>query len=138
MTTLPDGLGSVAGAQELADWFGKWPSFHDGEILCLHLNRTGQSLLRVWTWHMTEEVDAAGFYILDKHVVVDFLLTSITTLELFDFSPQNAVFGLLISRVAEAYSIEVDPSYGLGGNIHCSNLSVLFRPGKPSDSDETE
>ena len=37
---LPDDLKAIGGAQELQDWFGYWPSFHDGEIISLRLNRT--------------------------------------------------------------------------------------------------
>ena len=29
----------IAGAAELVEWFGRWPSFHDAEIVSLELNR---------------------------------------------------------------------------------------------------
>jgi hypothetical protein len=35
---LPAGLDSIAGAQELYDWFGYWPGFHDAEVLKLRLS----------------------------------------------------------------------------------------------------
>src|SRR3977135_2195987 len=30
---LPDGLRAVTGAQQLHDWFGYWPTFHDAEVI---------------------------------------------------------------------------------------------------------
>ena len=28
---LPDGVRAVTGAQQLHDWFGYWPTFHDAD-----------------------------------------------------------------------------------------------------------
>ena len=49
-------LAGIAGAPELYDWFGRWPHFHDAEVLSPHLNRTGSSVLTVHAWDMTGKV----------------------------------------------------------------------------------
>lgn len=54
---VPIELQNIPGAMQLDSWFGCWPSFHDAEIISLHLNRNGNSFLRVHTWEMTKEVD---------------------------------------------------------------------------------
>jgi hypothetical protein len=35
------------GTDKIIQWFGQWPSFHDAEILELHLNRTGESWIKI-------------------------------------------------------------------------------------------
>ncbi|HEX8896508.1 MAG TPA: hypothetical protein VF783_24540, partial [Terriglobales bacterium] len=59
-------LAGIAGAPELYDWFGRWPQFHDAEVLSPHLNRTGSSVLTVHAWDMRDKVDSDGFYVFDR------------------------------------------------------------------------
>jgi hypothetical protein len=59
---LPGGLESVAGAQELHDWFGYWPSFHDAEVIEFSIGTAAPSRLLVHTWEMTNRVNEQGHY----------------------------------------------------------------------------
>ena len=45
---FPPALGTIEGAKNLRDWFGYWPSFHDAEVILLHLNRSDASTL-LWS-----------------------------------------------------------------------------------------
>ena len=60
--------------QALLDHFGYWPSFHDANVM----SYTGPSSerqtveLALHTWEMTSEVDAKGYCVLQKHVLVTF------------------------------------------------------------------
>src|SRR5580692_10626257 len=118
---MPTELKSIRGAQELYNWFGFWPSFHDAEVVTLHLNRKGPSYMAVHTWEMTERVDSKGYYELAKHVVVQFVLEELLTLSLEGFSGQNVIFGL-----------SLDPCYGVSGSIEAASLSINIAPGAPS------
>ena len=134
---IPDGLDAIAGAQELHDWFGYWPSFHDGEIISLHLNRTNPSSLKIHTWEMTKELDEAGYYLVTKDVVVEFLIDISGTddcLELSGFSGQNVVFGLDIDKTDSGYTLVISQCYGLAGTIKADNISIRLAPGKPERS----
>jgi hypothetical protein len=82
---MPNAIDEVAGSQALIEWFGRWPSFHDGEILSISLSRSGSSCVRIHTWEMTKEVDEKGYFILRKHVIVSFFLDELTDLELNGF-----------------------------------------------------
>ena len=131
---LPDGLNAVTGAQQLHDWFGCWPTFHDAEIISLHLNRRNPSILKIHTWEMTKEVDQTGHYVMEKDVVVDFEIdvsNEDDSLELYGFSHQNVIFGLAINKDDSAYKLDIDPCYGLGGIIKADNISIRITPGKP-------
>jgi len=48
---------------------------------------------------MTKETDERGYYVLAKHVVVEFVLEEIPDLSLSGFSHQNVLFGLWLSMI---------------------------------------
>jgi len=131
--SLPNGLEAISGAHELHDWFGYWPSFHDAEIMRLDLNRHGSSTLFVHTWEMTDKIDGEGFYVLDKHVVVEFMLEDVSGLNLTGFNFQNVIFELSIEKKEEGFLLDLAPCYGLAGTIEAKNLSIRLHPGKPPE-----
>jgi hypothetical protein len=139
----------ISGGSDLISWFGHTPSFHDAEIVSFNLNRRSASTLVLHTWNTTREVDGRGYFVLDKHAVVTFLLEEILDLELGGFSHQNVVFGLVLRRApdrpdrspfyfrdgsADDFEIELEPCFGLSGRIRCRRVSVTFVPGKPDDA----
>jgi hypothetical protein len=140
---------SIPGGPDLLGWFGRVPSFHDAEIVSLNLQRRAPSQLAVHAWNTTGEVDARGYFILDRHAVVTFTIEDIVDLELASFSQQNVLFGLHLRRAPahpdrgrfnfldpspDDYEIELEPCYGLHGIIRCRRVSVTFVPGKPDDT----
>jgi hypothetical protein len=139
---------SVPGGSELVAWFGHAPSFHDAEIVSLSLNRRSASTLVLHAWNTTKEVDDRGYFVLDRHAVVTFVLLDILDLELDGFSHQNVVSGLILRRAPDRpdrssfywrdaspddFEIELEPCFGLDGRIRCRSVSVSFVPGKPDD-----
>jgi hypothetical protein len=130
---LPDELHAIIGAQELHDWFGYWPKFHDAEIVSLHLHRRGSSSLLIHTWETMNEVDDRGYFVHTKHVVVEFLFENISELDLGGFSHQNVVFGLELVKKDAGFLLTLDPCYGLAGAIEAQRVSIRLNPGKPSD-----
>ncbi len=118
--TTAELLCEVPGGQQLMEWFGgRVPSFHDAEVLELALDRDkARCNIKIHAFQMTSEVDAKGFFVLDRHVVVSFQLEGVANLELNDFNEQNAIYGLALSRTADqGFRLELDPCYGLFGFI---------------------
>ena len=143
----------VPGGSELVRWFGQVPSFHDAEILSLHLRRKGQSALRLHGWIMTGEVGHDGYLVLDKHAVVTFALESIMDLQLEQFSVQNVIFGLALRRafdrpdrrhylslrpLPEDIELELEACYGLCGLIRARSVAITFEPGQPNEQDMSQ
>jgi immunity protein 50 of polymorphic toxin system len=143
---------AVPGGADLVRWFGQVPSFHDAEILSLHLCRKGQSTLCVLGWINTGEVGPNGYYVLDRHAVVTFVLTDVMDLQLDGFSQQNVIAGLVLRRAPDradrrAYlalaphpqdieiELELEPCYGLDGFIRARSVAITFEPGKPTAQD---
>jgi hypothetical protein len=128
---MPVEIGRIQGASELEEWFGYWPSFHDAEVIGLHLNRKGSSSLRVHTWEMTKEMDDKGFYVLAKHIVVEFIFEAVCGLSLNGFNHQNVIFGLAIDKTDCGFRVTLDNCYGLAGSIEAKSISLRLTPGKP-------
>jgi hypothetical protein len=130
-------IGLVPGAAALVDWFeGRWPSFHDAEVLGLSLDREdARCSLRVHAFRMTSQVDAKGYFVCDRHVAVTFEFKDVTHLELEDFNHQNAIYGLELSRTeGGGFRVEIEPAYGLAGAIEALGLRIEIQPGVPPGS----
>jgi hypothetical protein len=140
----------VSGGADLVRWFGQVPSFHDAEILSLHLARKGQSVLRLHGWINTGEVDQNGHFVLDRHAIVTFTLNEVMDLQLDGFSIQNVIGELVLRRAPDRperrgylaldplpqdIEIELVPCYGLSGLIRARTVSVTFEPGKPNSQE---
>jgi Immunity protein 50 len=121
----------VPGAKDLLDWFGYWPTFHDAEIVSLSLNRHGESVLTVHTWHMTSRVDDKGFYVLERHVVVSLYFSQIVDLELTGFSQQNVVSSIAFQKEDAGYRVSLGGCYGLSGWILARQVRLGITPGQP-------
>lgn len=124
--STPDIDRLLDGTAAVVQWFGRWPSFHDAEIIYLKLAREGPSVLRVYP------------YSPKKPAAVDFFLEEITDLELADFSSQNVISSLDIDIVVDqtkgrAVRLMLGPCYGLAGRIDARRVRVELVPGESSD-----
>ena len=128
---VPAEIAGIQGSAELHDWFGYWPNFHDAEIISLHLNRSGHSSMRAHTWEMTKEIDQNGYYVLTKHLVVEFVFENISGLDLNGFSHQNVVFGIEIQKTESGFRLTLQGCYGMEGSIEAEKMSLRLASGKP-------
>ncbi|MBL0159308.1 MAG: hypothetical protein IPP47_19680 [Bryobacterales bacterium] len=118
----------VPGYAELAELcVRQFPSFHDAEILSLHLNRDGVSNLRIrLVSQELRHVAAGGGDAADS--VVTFRLEEISDLELRDFSCQNVISGLTLSKTESGIRLELGPCYGLAGWLEARRVSIEWTP----------
>lgn len=128
---FPVELAAINGAEELRNWLGYWPSFHDAEIISLHLNRADASTLVVYTWEMTNEIDAKGYYVEAKHVVVEFVMNAVFDLSLSGFNHQNVISSLSVDRLESGYRLTLGYCFGIAGTIDAEEISIRSTPGKP-------
>jgi Immunity protein 50 len=121
----------IPGGKALFDWFGHMPSFHDAELLEIDLVSKGPSTLRIHTWEMTDKVDARGYFVLDKHVVVTITLEEITRIDLVDFNLPGIILDLEIERVDEGIEFAWGGSYGCDGTLRAKKAYFDLKAGKP-------
>lgn len=131
MTPPNSTLHDIPGGAALFDWFGHVPRFHDAELLEIAFSGKGPGLLRIHAWNMTDQVDAEGYFISDKHATVTLALDGVKAIELVDFDIPAIIFDLQITKVDETYRIEWTSSYGVAGFIAAKQMRASFEPGKP-------
>jgi hypothetical protein len=129
---LPVDLESIVGAQQLFDWFGYWPKFHDAEVVRFQFELGSPIALTIHTWAMTNRVDAAGFYETTKHATVDLLLDGVTRLDLQDPWENSILLSLGFERIDTGFRLGLTSAYGLCGEIEAEKVSLHVKPGKPS------
>jgi hypothetical protein len=132
----------VQGSEKLLAIFGRWPSFHDAEVIEIQLSRVRagsrsnryegpQLLARIHTWNITNEVDSTGHYVLKNHTLVTILFSDVRELKLEGFNHQNAISGLTIqpkettNPTDSKFHIEVDPSFGVDATFDCASVEIL-------------
>jgi hypothetical protein len=127
----------VENAELLTRVFGRWPSFHDAEILAIRLDRgsgvsVGPSLeADVHLFEMTSEVLPTGFYVLRNHTLVSLRFDEIDNMKLADFNHQNVIYGLTLEDVSAQqlervkWKVSFDPSYGVSAEFECRTVGVV-------------
>lgn len=132
---------SLPGGQDIIDWFGFCPSFHDATLERLEL--FGDGLLSLRTHRMTNQMDEKGFYILDRHAVVTLHLKAVTGVKL-EGDGGSIISHLSIRRLAadatssdwptcggpSAGDIEIafTTSIGLCGSLFTKSLEFGLQP----------
>ncbi|MEQ6289593.1 Imm50 family immunity protein [Vogesella sp. GCM10023246] len=100
----------IEGYEQVIDRFGRWPSFHDGEVLRIILDRSlrlpgGPSIPSVEVylrgWIMGPELADDGRYTLHNDSVIHFLFEDISAFELEGFNQQNVVTSLNLELSGE-------------------------------------
>lgn len=125
-------LHGIPGVEALVEWFGRMPRFHDAELLEISFSSKGAGVLRVHAWNMTDEVDAQGYFVLDRHVVVTLALDGVSTIDCADFHMvPGIIFDLEITKVDEHFRIEWSASYGVTGSVTAKQVQITLEPGKP-------
>lgn len=117
--------------------FGMWPSFHDGEVLRIVLDRSAPSKARtpsleisIRGWIMGPEVTSEGFYQQNHDSVVHFLFEDIFDLEIEGFNQQNVLSSLNLALMDSpsgltALRVELEHCYLFAGEFSAGKAKVL-------------
>jgi len=120
----------ILDAHKVTDRFGKWPDFHDAEIVRLHLDRGGPSgptlefTLFGWGWNGI--VLPSGLYDRANLSLVHFRCDGLEEDNEFGgFNHQNVLRSLRFERIGELIQVEMSPSFGIGGQFTCRSVRVI-------------
>jgi hypothetical protein len=126
----------IRNVELLTNIFGRFPSFHDAEVLSLALERgerdiSGPTLeTRIHVFEMTSEVDENKRLVLKNHSIVRFRFSEIIDLEINEFNHQNVLSGLYIERNQDQgsetplFKVTFEGIYGMHADFHCRGISV--------------
>lgn len=130
MDLVPETWSNIPGADAILAWYGGVPSFHDAEVLRLHLNRSEPSVLELQVTYPTRSI-------------VTFFLEQWIDVQINGFSRQN-VLGEMTLRVADDRVVEpweygvglrpgeiefdLAPCFGAYGKIRANVSRVTVRP----------
>jgi Immunity protein 50 len=136
------GASLIDGSDKLTSIFGRWPSFHDSEVVSLAFDRAGPTITaNIHVFEMTSEISSTGHYICRKHCVATLRFLQVDEIECEGFNHQNALMGLVINdgshRQKERIKFEVslDGAYGVDLSFACSGIEVHdVTPGIPGGS----
>lgn len=129
---------NIPGAQPIADWFGRWPSFHDAEVMTFHIDREqSRSFIRIRVFTTSDRTDTRGRYIRDRDAMVSFEFAGIKSLHIEgeDADSQNVISGLLIEPVTDGYRLVLSPCYGVAGEMVVKELRVRLETTFQPESD---
>jgi Immunity protein 50 len=129
---------AIGGYEKLKSVFGRWPSFHDSEVLWIRLDRrrpgegygpTLDALIHVF--QMTSEIGQSGAYILRHHSLAHFRFHDVVELRLEEFNCQNVLWELAISDIRERqmerihFQVDFVPSFGVSASFQCHLIELL-------------
>jgi len=124
--------GVIGADTVLAEFGGKWPSFHDAEVHRFSIERTQEhdvvAILRV---HL-RRYEARNVGTVDYHqaltqsVLIDFKFTGVEDLAVSEFNQQNVIDDIALSfGSGEAVSVEVPGIYGFDAAWKCRRVEVV-------------
>jgi hypothetical protein len=107
-------LATIPGGPELISWFGGTASFHDAEVVRLHLDREGASRLEL----------SVGW---PSDARVTFILTDWIDANISGFSHQNVIGELLIREPTDREAAIWERGVGMLAGDHEIVLAPIFR-----------
>ena len=129
----------IEGYEQVIARFGQWPSFHDGEVLRVVLDRLNRSAsganiptaeLHIRGWIMGPEVTDEGFFKLHNDSVVRLLFEDIFDFDLEGFNQQNVLSSLVLTLIedpngSQALHVELEHCYLFSGEFSTRRAKVL-------------
>lgn len=110
--------------------YGRWPMFHDGEIMSLLMDRTrilfgdvanATVEIVIHCFEMAEALEENECPRSVSHNLVHFAFDQVEEVVLNQFNHQNALMGLLFHKLADdsnpRFKVTVDSAFGLAGSF---------------------
>ena len=124
-------------AERLTSVFGRWPSFHDAEVIAFSAERalpfkSGATAARVAV-HVREyqasgQGTASYQQELRKSVLITFLFLQAEEIQIDGFNHQNVINSLTVqaspSEGRPALEVNIESIWGFGGTFRCSSVAI--------------
>jgi len=121
-------LEAIPGYSEVVAWFGLWPSFHDAEIVDIHLKRAAASYVRILAWITSTETDSEGYFLREKFATIVIAFDGLRDIHLGGFSSQNVIAGLDLEVTETGAKLTLHPCFGVSGTIEAETVRLEVHP----------
>jgi hypothetical protein len=139
---MPNADVPVDGSEKLIETFGYWPSFHDAEVIELHLSRGDVNpdarlyvfpvlTTRLHLWELTDEVDPKGHLVQRCHTLATLRFHDVDDFKMEGFNHQNAILGISISSEERGSGlppyrvVHFKPAFGITASFKCFRIEVV-------------
>ena len=121
----------VLGNEKVKSIFGRWPIFHDAEIMSFtferdNKNKTGRVILKLNYWENdTEYSDDIHYeYVKKNNSIITLIFSGLFDSEVDGFNYQNVINELRFKEIKDGVLVEIDSIFGIGGKLKCKNVEV--------------
>lgn len=128
-------LFQIPGGSSAIEWFGREPKFHDAEVLDIRLMQNAASSIRLLAWNNTDFVDEDGYFLTEKHAIVDIVFQAVDLIELSNFGDghKGIVFSLEFTGSTQRTEVSWTSSVGVEGRIVGRGVSISVSPHQPAE-----
>ena len=113
----------------VVNFYGYWPSFHDSNVPEYRAPTLNDPSLEftLHTWQMTNEVDAKGYFVLQKHALVKFYFDGLTSVQMDEFGANNILFDVSFMKtdIDTEFSVELNSVMAMPGSFNARNGAVV-------------
>ena len=123
-------MAQVVNAELIWNHFGRWPAFHDAEIVKVIFEThpaTGRYSITftVEAFEMTRNVSAQGYFELAKRCLIEIQFTGIEEITFEDFRHQNVLWELKFENQGSFIACDMSSSVGMEATIVAAEAVVL-------------
>jgi hypothetical protein len=132
----------IEGREKIINIFGYWPTFHDAEIVELHLWRGDVDpelnkyifpilTVKIHLFEMSEKTNSDGIFDFSKHTLATLRFHDVVDdFKLSGFNHQNAIMALTFTvqkrgELKPYLQVEFEPAFGMGAFFKCFRIEVL-------------
>ena len=114
----------VKNGKSLVEAMGFWPSFHDANVM--EASRDGDSFsVTVHLFAMTDQVDSAGYYVLEKHHLVTIVMGGVASNSLPSDYSGDCLDRLSFQRIGGHLQVDFSSHMNQDGTVVCTEAEIV-------------
>ena len=113
----------VGNGQALVEAMGYWPSFHDANVLEAEQDTDTYSVT-VHLFAMTDQVDSAGYFVLEKHHRVKIVMYGVQSSSLPAGYSDDCLDSITFSQAGEFLQADFASHMGQDGTVVCRAAEI--------------
>ncbi len=118
----------IENKQVVLDALGRWPSFHDAEVVTLELTRAlriPSVRLTVYVFNVLGSIDDKGHYVRSEEQLLVLTFRDVADVSFEEFNQQNVMSDLHMELGPDGrIMVEVNSLFGLYGGFTCASVAV--------------